>query len=89
MRVGVLGLALMQILLTSCIYTKQTYLKPIGPGGYFYTACHGPDNVLGFKLHDELGMKVYTGGGKIAFVVHLGEGHILQLQDQEVLISKN
>ena len=32
-------------------------------------------------------MKIYTGGRKIAFMVHLGEGHVLQLQDQEGLIS--
>ena len=41
LRAGVRGLALMELLLTSCIYNEITYFKPIG--GSFYTECYGPD----------------------------------------------
>ncbi len=87
MRVGILSLIVTQMLLASCVYKETTYYKPIGPGVYYHTACHGPDNVLGFKLRGELGMKVYTGGKKIGLTVYLAEGHLLQLGQPDVLIG--
>lgn|SRR5574341_443810 len=87
MRIGVLNLIAIQGVLTSCMWKETTYYKPIGPGSYYHTACHGPDTMPGFKLRNELGMIVYTGGKKIGVTVHLGEGHVLRLGQPDVLIG--
>jgi len=59
----------------------------MGPGSYYHTACHGPDNMLGFKLRDAVGMKVYTGEKRIGLTIYLEEGHVLKLGRPDVLIT--
>ena len=86
-----LAIVLILPLLVGCAPTTFTYYKPVGPGGYFKSCGGGPDNSLGFKVTEGLGVMIHTGASSgewgdpvgqldnVSISFHLGAAHTLLL----------
>jgi hypothetical protein len=85
------------VLLAGCAPTTFTYYKPIGPGNYFKTCGGGPDQYLGFKAAEGLGVMIHTGVtadgmpapdslDEVLISFRIGEGHWIQIQSPTFLL---